>query len=174
MKQIRFLIWALGLVLAWAVPAQAGMITFDFPISVEQEVPAPNIPDGFSPTGNGIVMYDTDTNLLEWNIEYEGLTGDIVAPGAHFHGPADFGMTAGIQVFLTDGDPAEPPTGVLMGSTTISDVQEADLLAGLWYVNIHTGLNGSGEIRGQVVPEPASMALLLGGSLLALRRRRKS
>jgi hypothetical protein len=38
----------------------------------------------------------------------------------------------------------------MIGSAVIDDTQETDLLAGQWYINIHTALNASGEIRGQV------------------------
>ena len=38
---------------------------------------------------------------------------------------------------------------------------EAELLAGQWYINLHTTAEPGGEIRGQVtvVPEPSSLAL---------------
>jgi hypothetical protein len=32
----------------------------------------------------------------------------------------------------------------------LTDAQAADLLAGRWYVNVHTDANKPGEIRGQV------------------------
>ena len=37
------------------------------------------------------------------------------------------------------------------GSTTLTPEQMADLLAGRWYVNVHTPSNPPGELRGQVV-----------------------
>ena len=39
------------------------------------------------------------------------------------------------------------------GRAAITDAQAADLLAGRWYVNIHTAAHGGGEIRfdGQVI-----------------------
>ncbi len=160
-------------VLALVSPAvQAEMIGFAFPIDVNQTVPMADIPAGLpTPFGDGVVYYNTDTNFLEWTITYQDLTGMIVSPGAHFHGPADYGQTAGVQIFLSNGNPPEPATGVLQGSTTLSETQEAQLLQGLWYVNIHTAANGPGEIRGQVVPEPASFAMLAIGAVVLLRRR---
>lgn len=68
----------------------------------------------------------------------------------------------------------------MTGSATISDTQEADLLAGLWYINIHTSMFPGGEIRGQVqaqvVPIPAAAWLLVSGlcSLLTLRQSRRN
>jgi hypothetical protein len=38
----------------------------------------------------------------------------------------------------------------MIGSATITQAQADDVMAGLWYVNIHTDANPSGEIRGQV------------------------
>ena len=153
-----------------AVDAQ--IFNFDFPINVEQEVPPPTIPAGTMPSGTGQVTLDTDLNMLSWVIDYQGLSGPIVAPGAHFHGPAEPGATAGVQVFLTTGDPPEPATGQLVGSAMITDQQELDILDGLWYVNIHTDLNGPGEIRGQVVPEPSACWLLLIAAGLVGRLRK--
>ncbi len=161
--------------------ADADTVVYNFPIEVAQSVPAPTIPDGFSPSGFATVTLDTDTNLLTWDITYSGLTGEIVAPGAHFHGPAGFGATAGVVVDLagnvagtgTGAPLPQPASGSLVGNFTISDAQESDILAGLWYVNIHTALNGPGEIRGQVIPAPASAATLALLGAAALRRRRR-
>ena len=37
------------------------------------------------------------------------------------------------------------------GSATLTDAQAAELMAGQWYVNVHTAAHPGGEIRGQVV-----------------------
>ncbi|OIQ70334.1 CHRD domain protein [mine drainage metagenome] len=36
------------------------------------------------------------------------------------------------------------------GSATLTDAQAADLMAGKYYINVHTAANPTGEIRGQV------------------------
>lgn len=158
-----------------SLPVQAVVVNYQFPLTVQQEVPAPTIP-GLQPAGVGIVAFDTTSNLLSWTIYYAGLSGPIVAPGAHFHGPAAIGATAGVQVTIAGGaSPVllpQPASGVLTGSATLSAAQETDLLGGLWYVNLHTALNQAGELRGQVIPEPATLALLAAGGLLLRRRRR--
>ena len=65
---------------------------------------------------------------------------------AHFHGPADKGVNAGVVV------PFAPPiTSPYHGTATLTDAQIQDLEAGKWYVNVHTAANPGGEIRGQVM-----------------------
>ncbi|MFG0327964.1 MAG: CHRD domain-containing protein [Phycisphaerales bacterium JB037] len=169
-----------AIVAAGAIASADHIKTFEFPIDVDQTVPMADV-TGFSPSGMGVVTLNTDTNLLEWEITYSGLTGDIVAPGAHFHGPAGVGETGGLQVDIVgdaagtgSGMPApQPSSGVLMGSFTVSDQQETDILNGLWYVNIHTAANQPGEIRGQVTPAPASLGLLVAAGLAGGGRRRR-
>ncbi len=41
-------------------------------------------------------------------------------------------------------------TSPVSGQATLTDAQAADLLAGRWYINLHTAANPGGEIRGQV------------------------
>jgi hypothetical protein len=103
-----------------------------------------------APSGSGGsagVTYDSVTNELTWDITFSNLSGSAIS--AHFHGPASPGMDAGIQVTISD------LTSPSQGMTTISDAQEADLLAGLYYVNYHTSACPGGEIRGQVSLSPA-------------------
>ena len=114
--------------------------------------------------GTGVITLDTATNLLTWNISWSGLLGTPTL--MHFHGPALPNQNAGVQVGT---GVAGPP---VIGNAVINATQEADLLAGLWYLNLHTTQFGGGEIRGQVVPEPTSLVLLSVGGLALLRRRR--
>ena len=133
---------AVGLWCMAASSAVGGIDEFEFPIDGFQVVP----PTGSPGTGFGFVTLDTDgtlTFLLSWNITWGGLLGDETA--AHFHGPAPPGMNAGVQVPIGADSPS-------IGSAFITAAQAADLLDGLWYINIHTTLFPGGEIRGQVVP----------------------
>lgn len=84
-----------------------------------------------------------DTNLLTWSMTYSGLSGPATA--GHFHGPASETQNTGIALGFNN-----PVTSPFAGQATLTPAQAADLLAGKWYVNIHTAANKPGEIRGQV------------------------
>ncbi len=149
---------------ALGLATSAHAITWMFPIEGSQEVPVVASPG----SGMATVTYDTVTNQLDWDISWSGLTGAVTV--MHFHGAAAPGINAGVQVDIGGISGTTSPS---IGMTTISELQEADLLAGLWYVNIHTAMHPGGEIRGQVVPTPGALALLgLGGAIIVGRRRR--
>lgn len=154
----------------------AGLVNFVFPIDSTQEVVGPRLPDAGvpEPLGTGNVTYNTETNELYWTINYENLTGGVVSPGANFHGPAAPGQVGDIKILIDDGTPATSNTGIFTGSALVTDADELDLMNGLWYVNLHTAMNMSGEIRGQVVatPTPGTAVIGLVGLIGLLRIRR--
>ena len=104
-----------------------------------QEVP----PVATSATGTLDASYDKSSHKLSYTVTHSGLSG--AATGAHFHGPAAPGTNTG--VVLPFANPASP----IKGEATLTDAQAADLLAGRWYVNVHTAAHASGEIRSQVM-----------------------
>lgn len=121
--------------------------------------------------GSATLTFDDQTNLLTWSGSYSGLVSDFFV--AHFHGPAAPGANAGVTVGIAV---VGNQTGTFDGSATLSAGQAADLLAGLWYINIHSTMFTGGEIRGQVLaaPEPAlSLGLIAAGLLLPVLARRR-
>jgi len=100
-------------------------------------------------TGSGTVQasLDKQTNVLKWTVTYAGLSGPVKA--GHFHGPAAAGANAGVAQGFS-GSMDSP----IQGMATLTAAQVADVLAGKWYVNLHTAANPGGEIRGQLTPTP--------------------
>lgn len=100
-----------------------------------------------SASGTVEASLNKQTNELSWTVTYSGLSGP--ATGAHFHGPAMAGANAGVVVPMT-GSLISPIRGV----ASLTAAQVADLMAGKWYVNLHTAANPNGEIRGQIPARP--------------------
>jgi CHRD domain len=121
-----------------STPMMAGQ-TFRATLSSAAEVPS----NASAGTGNLEASLDKATGVLNYKLTYSGLTGPAIM--AHFHGPALPGANAGVVV------PFASPASPIVGQATLTPAQIADLMAGKWYVNVHTDLNKGGEIRGQVL-----------------------
>src|SRR6202049_1646873 len=128
---------ALGATVAFAGPAFAEKMKAT--LDGKSEGPA----NASAATGTADIDFDAATKKLTWTLTYSRLSGPAAA--AHFHGPAEAGKNAGVAVAIPNASssPAE-------GSATLTDAQAADLMAGKYYVNVHTAANPGGEIRGQV------------------------
>jgi hypothetical protein len=149
----------LGLVLLiFASPSHAEMMQFKADLKGSNVVP-PNQAVG---TGTVTAKFDPATKQLSWTGNYSGLSGSPTA--AHFHGPAAAGTNARLVFWISEnvgqcsqgecrskGDTKALPSNPFQGSATLTDAQVSDLLAGLYYVNIHTDALPGGELRGQLI-----------------------
>jgi hypothetical protein len=141
-----------------SVPAMAELV----PLSANMDGAQANAGQGSGSMGTGTatITLDTNSNTLSWVIDWSDLSGNPIA--MHFHGPALPDQNAGVQV----------PTGVVgppvIGGAVLTDTQEDDILAGLWYINLHTDVFPAGEIRGTVVDEAVAAESLAWGSVKAL------
>ena len=127
-------------IVAIASPALADMITMQADLKPANEVP-PGTGDG---KGTVTATFDTASKKLSWQGSYSDLSGPATA--AHFHtGVA--GKNGGVAVPIFSGAMAKSP---FEGSATLTDAQVADLMAGKFYVNIHTATHKAGEVRGQL------------------------
>ena len=124
-------------VLAFASAALAQIVNFKATLGGGEEVP----PVQTSGKGELTATFDQGSKRLTWKGNYSGLSGPATA--AHFHA-AEKGKNGGVAV------PISPSASPMEGSATLNDQQAADLMAGKWYVNVHTEANKAGEIRGQL------------------------
>jgi hypothetical protein len=127
-------------------------------LTPEAEVPPvnPSVPVLASGTAN--VTLNSETGNLSVSGNFANLTSplfDVSTVGpVHIHiaQQMPFAQNTGPVVFVPDVN--ETP-GRLSGSfvltTTVAPEQVNAFLAGAYYINIHTDVNNSGELRGQIV-----------------------
>ncbi len=129
-----------GALLLSSMPAFADMSMYKADLTAAQETP----PTASKGTGSVEITFDSATKTLSWKGSYDSLTGPATA--AHFHGPADMGKAAGVEV------PVPNFKSPFEGKAVLTEAQAADLMAGKLYFNVHTEANKGGEVRGQVMP----------------------
>jgi hypothetical protein len=144
------------LFLTAVLAAPAGATVFAFPdivLSGTNSLTAGNDSDGI---GSLDATYDDETNelcmMMSWTLDADS----IQATMAHFHGPASTTQTAGIRVGLTglSSATADFHTEIF----TLTEPHETELLAGLWYLNIHSDQWDAGELRGQTIAVPTTQS----------------
>lgn len=172
---LRFALLAV-LLGAVALPSSAALWYLQATLTGSQEVPP------VSTNASGVLFgsYDDVAKTINLAITVSGISQSNLT-ASHIHrgavgvnGPAIFSIGSGSSYAVLGSQLIK----VIVGAP-FPAAEEANLLSGNTYINIHTTAYPAGEIRGQisalpVVPEPATMAGLgIGVGLLALRRRRK-
>ena len=125
------------------MPGKSSQVAFTTQLRGANEVPAA----ATNAVGQMDAVLNRDTNLLQWKMTYDGLSGPATA--GHFHGPAMAGANAGVVLPFNN-----PVTSPMAGQATLTAAQVADLMAGKWYANVHTAKFPGGEIRGQMTVRP--------------------
>jgi len=125
-------------VLVVAGPSIAANVNLKADLKPSSEVP----PTDSKGSGSVTAIYDTASKKLTWKGNVSDLSGPATA--AHFHS-GEPGKNGGVVVPIAGAD-----KGSFEGSATLTDAQADELLAGKWYVNVHTAANKGGEVRGQV------------------------
>ena len=194
---------AAAAVLLAAGPAGADT-TFTATLTHDQEVANPPIPnEGSSGTGvfvlnTAMTQLTYDVTLVGLDLDGNQTPADPNdnVTRVHFHrapagsnGGIVYGIIDSSALLQNDINPNDlvvtPSTGRIQGkwdlpegannngSTTLA-TELPFLLNGGLYFNVHTSDHGGGEIRGQVVPEPSTLAAAaIGGMLLVSRKRRR-
>jgi hypothetical protein len=132
----------------------ATLVVLTATLTTTQEVPTPTVTT--TVIGAGVFVFDPATNTLSFTVAYRGLSG--AATAAHFHNGAAGAAGPVVQTICGAPPPAllgacpAGNSGLLTGTWTVPAPLVPALLAGGLYVNIHTGTNAAGEIRGQITP----------------------
>ncbi|MGI9457049.1 MAG: CHRD domain-containing protein [Aeoliella sp.] len=177
-------------------PATAQVLRWDWTADESQVKNGPEL-DGSTnsmATGSGFVLYDPGTNEMTVSYAWNNLFGKLTK--LHIHGPASPDMNNPQHIIETFGPP-DIPANVDLRNDTRTDTFELTTLSqpgfgdltpteildimtsGAAYVNIHTSVFGTGEIRGNLglpitIPEPSSVGLAaLAGMLGAAYCRRR-
>lgn len=170
----RWIPWFVA-VLAVCCGLDARATVFNVPVVLTgaNERPTPVATEAY---GTANVLFDDQTGQIGITGQFFALTTSAIL--AHLHGYAPLGSpgqsgTTAAPLFNLTFDMAQ--FGNFSGSSVIPQADIPQVLAGLSYINIHSGTYPLGEIRGQVViPEPTSAilaALGLAGLTAAGRRR---
>lgn len=186
MRRLATLVATISLLVA---PTASAVTIFNAVIDGIQEVP----PNGSAASGTASLTLNDTQDRLTISIQLTGIdldgnqTGD---PGddltiAHIHraafganGPVVFGFV-GPNSDLNGDLVIDALAGTIVsawdaneGAGTTLAAELANLFAGGLYINIHTSDFPGGEIRGQIVPEPATALLVASGLVgMALRTR---
>jgi hypothetical protein len=125
-------------------PAPNPNVTFKATLNGASEVPA----NASTATGTATLIFNTTTKIFTITV-----THDIAAPtNGHIHKGA-----VGVS-----GPPVFPfssyTSPISYTSIALDATQEADLNAGLYYVNIHSAAFPGGEIRGQLIKQITASA----------------
>ncbi len=125
-------------VFAFATPSIAATVNMKADLKAGSEVP----PTDSKGTGSVTATFDTASKQLSWKGTVSGLSGPATA--AHFHS-GEVGKNGGVAIPIAGAD-----KGSFEGTATLTDAQAEELMAGKWYVNVHTAANKGGEVRGQI------------------------
>jgi hypothetical protein len=155
---------------------KSNLVKFSTALTPAGEVGATLAGTTTASTGAFSATLDTVTNLFTYTVTYTGLSSNVTL--GHIHGPFTVGGTTNTAGVILNFDPTVntnlPSTAVFVkgatsgnaaGSVTLTsavnlsttvngDSLKKLLLAGKTYANIHTSLNGGGEIRGQIAITP--------------------
>ena len=164
-QKIEVVPWGIALFIVLALPsftlpsrALAATVPLKAILNGAQEVPPNTLTSG---VGAADLTLDTLTGQLAGNLTFSGLTSPVTA--AAIHGPAPAGANGPVIALLPNFPATTSGTYSLFNSVPpLTPPQVSQMLAGLYYLNLHNSVFPSGEIRGQlIVPNLTSFLELL-------------
>lgn len=150
---LRRALGAVAVVAALATTSLAQKVCMTAVLDGAQETP----PVATNAKGTGVVIVDRSANTLSYFMCMNGLSSAQTA--AHIHGFSGPGVPAGVKFNLPLGN-------FISGVLAYAEADEANILAGLMYFNIHTVNFPGGEMRGQIVrsASPITMYCVADGA----------
>lgn len=123
-----------------------GQLTTDNIVVIQSSMTAANEVPATTSAGSATfyLTYNKTTKVGAYTIVYSGLA---TPSSMHLHKGAA-GTNGGVE-FTLIAPTSSPSSGMTMA---LSSAQQADLLAGNYYANIHTAGFANGEVRGQLIP----------------------
>jgi hypothetical protein len=116
-------------------------------LSGAQEVPA----NSSTGTGTAQISYDPTAKTITYTMSWQLGSSTATTANMHFHGAEDgtdiksSPVTIGITGFATGS------SGTITGTTrALTDAEANQLLAGKWYLNVHSSTIPGGELRGNI------------------------
>jgi hypothetical protein len=116
-------------------------------LSGAQEVPS-NTSTG---TGTAQLAFDPTAKTIAYTMTWTIGSSSATTSNMHFHGAEDGSDTKSSAVIIGITGFTTANTGTITGTTrALTDAEVAQLLAGKWYLNIHSSTLPAGEIRGNI------------------------
>jgi hypothetical protein len=131
------------------------LVVFNVPLSALNEVP-PITNAESTARGTAVITINKVTNMIDFEVSLNSFPAGSAVNIAHIHGPAGPGATAGILVntTLTAGNvPLTNGAGTFRFPAVQATAAQVTQILGApqnHYFNVHTTLNGSGAVRGQL------------------------
>ncbi len=122
-------------------------------------------PNASPGTGTATVILNDAGTEIAYNVSYSGLVGTVTA--AHIH-KAPVGVNGGVVIGFSP--PVGTTAGSFNGTAPMTALMVADLMAGLYYVNIHTTSYAGGEVRAQLEGAPTPAGKTTWGRIKKLYR----
>ncbi len=105
-------------------------------------------------TGSGTaeIAFDPNAKTIAYTIIWQLGSGSTSTTGMHFHGAEDGSSLKSSPISIPIEGFSTGTSGTLSGTTIVlTQVQIDQLLAGKWYINIHSNTYPSGEMRGNII-----------------------
>ena len=131
--------------------------TYEVQLSGSQEVP----PVTTDATGSATFTLSGDT--LSLTGDFSGLSSPYTASHVHM---AAMGENGDVIFPLNVTLDADNMSGIFSADQTLTQEQVDAAMAGNLYINVHSEMNPSGEIRAQLVPDMMGMMGETGGSMM--------